>query len=987
MPEQHDDDTDFSRRTFMKASGAVAGAGLLGASAASSAAAETDVPLEFSNPRVLRASHAWDRGYRGRPDRSVGLTDSGTDSRHPDLGPWNGITVTSEDDFELWRFDADGVPETEELDTETVSGLSLPEGLETQELDVPEGTGRISYTLEYDVDEALLSATLLEIETDDDGEEVSETEVAAAVEQGHTATYDFVDETKEYVLEVGDLDAQSTYEIEVEYLAYTDNAPERNPVDTDDLREEIENLEEPQLVGWHNDSFRYGSYRAPRDENSHGTHVAGIMTATGQGSTIDSSATTVEQVNTVLIPGDTLSYEVTAEADTGVFASAYGEGIELAIEGPDGRELATSGATQGAPEIAFRNNTTETTTVHDSGTATYTVYVRGIEGEALPAQVESVAAGAFKHHSETAGDVDEDETTMHAGTAPGFSLVSVTDLGVGTSFVASDAENFAKAFNLRAVNMSWGYVGGAPLGAFGGALDTTPGDIRALAEAGILSVAAAGNDASPASGNGAPAVANEAVSTVATGPLDGIAAYSSGGLGGIDDESFEPYTKPDVAAIGGALTDLDMASMPGDDFDNDDPYTDGDNHGTERTYAGKGGTSMAAPSACGIAGLIMQAMEEADNPSGIDLPEPTELAEMDGDDARAWVLKAKQALLATSSPTAFNAAPYHGAKAPTYTPGERDPYEGWGRVNAGAAVDAVSRNLLADDELDDLQSVGLDIPRDEQAVAGFINVDGGEEVEITVDFSHYGGANSGMTKGDPHLDVFVYDALNPEGADGDGPATGDPNIVESDQGIGGDASVAFETDDGGVFYVVVKLVSVPGVVNGFDVQALFDLDIDAEVRDDDEDEEDEDEDEDEDDDDEEEALVQDGERDTDSSVYQGGQTARNELAVSTSEDVILRDRVPAGFDVEEDLADVEATTPALDGTFVYFGLDGDDEFDVRHFSKAPEDIDQSGDYEFGPLAVTTDVDDDGTLTDRDWEDIEDTDATAVVVATGVPEDI
>jgi hypothetical protein len=53
---------------------------------------------------VREASKVWDRGYRGRHDRSLAITDSGVDARHADLSPWNGVRVRDTgDSFELVR--------------------------------------------------------------------------------------------------------------------------------------------------------------------------------------------------------------------------------------------------------------------------------------------------------------------------------------------------------------------------------------------------------------------------------------------------------------------------------------------------------------------------------------------------------------------------------------------------------------------------------------------------------------------------------------------------------------------------------------------------------------------------------------------------------------------------------------------------------------------------------------------------------------------
>lgn len=62
-----------SRRSFLKTTGIAAGAGLFGATADTAVAASGDLDPAFFNWRAREASHVWDRGYRGRPDRTVAL--------------------------------------------------------------------------------------------------------------------------------------------------------------------------------------------------------------------------------------------------------------------------------------------------------------------------------------------------------------------------------------------------------------------------------------------------------------------------------------------------------------------------------------------------------------------------------------------------------------------------------------------------------------------------------------------------------------------------------------------------------------------------------------------------------------------------------------------------------------------------------------------------------------------------------------------------
>jgi hypothetical protein len=238
---------------------------------------------------------------------------------------------------------------------------------------------------------------------------------------------------------------------------------------------------------------------------------------------------------------------------------------------------------------------------------------------------------------------------------------------------------------------------------------------------------------------------------------------------------------------------------------------------------------------------VMQAMEE-DGPAGLDLPSPEGLfaADQSEADRLAWTLKAKAALLSSASTTAFNALPWHGDQAPVYAPDERDPYEGFGRLNHGAAVDAVSRDLT-DETVVDL--LGLDVPDDEQAAAGYLMGPG--SFEVSVDFLGYEGTDDTLAQGAPHVDLFVYDALEPEGID-EAPRTGTPNLVASSAGLEGrDSSVTVRLEEGDVYTVVAELVSVPGdgaaqladtpadvprdapdiLFNGADVQAAIETDV------------------------------------------------------------------------------------------------------------------------------------------------------------------
>jgi hypothetical protein len=589
-----------------------------------------------------------------------------------------------------------------------------------------------------------------------------------------------------------------------EYTITADVTAERLRAAATDIEDVVS--PEDKVHGWYVSAFPSGQYSKPRDDNGHGTHCSSIMAGTGEATAVDPERTRVDEGSAVLLPGDVLEYEVDAQAGTGVFATVYGQEVDVFIEGPEGRKLAKS-QLFGYDASIVDSNLVDHSTVHDEGEATYTVYVKPAayrptqDSSAVAdtaARVEGVCVGAFEPPAASDADRSGDGVaSLNAGLAPDAGVVGLNGLSGSQTALAKDPDFFTDYFGVRAVNMSWGKVGGAPLGAFAGEVeentlnfgDGNPAvELRRIAEGGILTVAAAGNYFTPAQGNDLPSGADEAVSVVATGPLDGIVTFSSGGLGTVDEEGVGGNggenddgrldRKPDVTAPGGQAP-IYPASIASPDFYDDiraakasDPDSTVEDE-PARDFTLKGGTSMASPYTCGATGLVAQAMEE-DAPEDIALPHPTETGFED-------VMRLKQVVLATASETVFTAAPYHNVKSiphpPTYDFGGRDPYEGYGRVNPDAAVDAVSRELPVGQPV--REQVGLNVPEDSRAVAGYVSGTG--SYEVSVDFSHLSGGNRGMAKGDPHLDLFVYDAANP--AD-----NGEPNVVTRAQATRGRAA-------------------------------------------------------------------------------------------------------------------------------------------------------------------------------------------------------
>jgi subtilisin family serine protease len=1166
MSDEHDDhDNGLSRRTFVKTTGVAAAATGLGASAGAASAGETPIDKRLLNWRRAEAAKVWARGFRGRPDRSLALTDSGISGRHADLGPWNdavikktpdGMRVTEKvvetrpapvptyvtdrteqfsgtnagagavglnQNTSFFTLRPPGAGETvatvaEFSDSGTV-GPGGPDGTgagqqsTTQEF-VPESRNGTDMTVD-EVDATLTwtpqrqdNELILEKQVGDGWEQVAISQNANISSGGGerikttvvpSAKYRFVVETwanasADYQLEV-DLNAVETdgsgrpeelvdpgYRIDAT-ISWNTDTPGPQPasvemslldsngdpvanagpdglavsddneaslsvevpdgdyqfqvttwrgvaeweIDADvnwkkkqyedgelvtEVRE-VTNFEDyegqilpspgdvdtttPKVVGWYDAGPRRGSYDKPRDGNGHGSHVSGIMAGTGRGSTL--SDVSVNHPRAILAPTDVVEYEVDVAATGTAFASALGDNLIVEIVGPDGRTV---------HETPVREDSViaDEPAVHANGTRTYTVRVkpaetggtgaRAFDGNPTAARVDTVAVGSYADADSTLGSRASGNTTVHPGLAPNQSLVGLQGLSAPTDDLNQISAGLSSELNVRAVNMSWGPVGGLPIGPFGGVVaglftGDVLGGIKTAAENGILTVAAAGNAFTPANGNGYPAVTDESISVAATGPLDGITSYSAGGIGALDEDGEGIYMKPDVTAPGGdaepdgagaiaagtieANTGVDVPYPVPNRYElvrsvrAADPDADQDVF-EPRDYASFGGTSMASPYVCGTSGLVAEAMEFA-APDSISLPEP---AAAGFDD----VMRLKQVILATATETAFTAAPYHTAKnvpsTPTYDFGARDPYEGYGRANPDAAVDAVINDLFdpsspafdvedvaavspleTDDDGEDgpmsvsttlSGAVGLNVPFDNRALAGYVEAKGGT-LDVSVQVDRLSGGNAGMAMGNPHIDLFVYDAENPN-------QHGEPNIVEAVAATQGSGSLTVdvparenESDDPNTrtYYVVAKLVNVPGVVNGYDVQAHLSVDVAFAAAD--------------------VAAVTteftaSGSRSDDGAAFTGGQTDQVQVTVEGfdhADEVAVTDQVPTSWTVDEEYGDVDRFDADngvvhFEGTVTAEEVGANGSVTLSYFAEAPEGAENAGRYTFGPATAT-----------------------------------
>jgi hypothetical protein len=215
-----------------------------------------------------------------------------------------------------------------------------------------------------------------------------------------------------------------------------------------------------------------------------------------------------------------------------------------------------------------------------------------------------------------------------------------------------------------------------------------------------------------------------------------------------------------------------------------------------------------------------------------------------------------------------------------------------------------------------------------------------------------------MAAGDPHIDLFVYDPANPSDR-------GDPTIVARAQGLTGAPSttvtVPGEPRETTTYVVVAKLVNVPGVVNGHDVQSHFDLTVDVDAT-------------------QERFGVDSGSRTDDGRVFTAGATDQIDIAVTNpDETATVRDVVPAAWEVVG--GDVAAVDQPTEGGPQYVTLEGDAAADgtteYTYFVEAPDALADSNQYTFGPAEARP-----AGATDAPWATVPGTSDTNTVVAVG-----